>query len=926
MQNLKFIAQKALVLILLFGYTIHLPAQQKSEFFQINGSIKDLERKEGIESVSVMLLNETGKIISGTITNAQGEYSLSRIPKGRYTMVASIISYEKRSESIEVDKNRQIDILLKNQAFALGDVVVTARESRHLRTISSINKEALNLLQPSSITDVLELLPGGKAADPVMNKANIIHLRENNTPSEKYGTGALGTTFIIDGSPISTNSDLQGMRASGETFVGNKSTIGMGLDMRTLAADDIENIQIERGIPSVEYGDLTDGLVKITRKKGANPWEARFKSDLTSKLYYIGKGWGGKKSSLNIGISFIHSNKDPRDPLEEFKRLSFSVRNRHNTSLGKHRLIWSSNLDFNGSFDNYKKDNEQIIFQNDFFKNSRQRYSWSNNLDLYFKELDWISRWNNLISISLGNDRMKRRQTIFLTRPSAVPNEEGEGEFIGTYIAPEYVSEWAVKGIPLTVHAKSMIAGQKRFGRVLSQYKTGVEWQLDKNSGDGLVFDRFKPPYLSNMRSRNRKFSEIPAFHQLSAFAEITTKIPVGEHRINSSLGIRATGTPGLSSAYRLSKIMALDPRMNIQWLFPEIEIRKNPLQLSLQAGYGRLSKFPTIGYLYPEHYYDDLVELNYHHQKPELRRIVFRSYETNPTNYELSYAQNHKWEVRFDASYKRHNLSITVYRENLRNGFRPQTQFRALTYKKYDYSGIDHDHITAPPDHTQLPFARDTLLRASTRIGNGSHTEKQGVEFQYNSPRIPVILTRITFNGAYFHNNYSNSQAVYKHPSVILNNKEYPFVGKYRFDDGYTSDYMATNLMFDTYAPRLGMNFMFSIQGVWKNTFTSKRIAELPITYIDKQEQEHVYTPEMANDPLLRWLSDISANNEKFVRKEPISVFLNFKGTKTFGKHFTLALFVNRLLDIQEKIVINGYQSRRQTDPYFGMELNVKI
>lgn len=249
MQNLKFIAQKALVLILSFGYTIYLPAQQKSEFFQINGSIKDLETKEGIESVSVMLLNEAGKIISGTITNTQGEYTLSKIPKGRYIIVASIISYEKRSKSVEVDKNRQIDILLKNQAFALGDVVVTARESRHLRTISSINKEALNLLQPSSITDVLELLPGGKAADPVMNKANIIHLRENNTPSEKYGTGALGTTFIIDGSPISTNSDLQGMRASGETFVGNKSTVGMGLDMRTLAADDIENIQIERGIP-----------------------------------------------------------------------------------------------------------------------------------------------------------------------------------------------------------------------------------------------------------------------------------------------------------------------------------------------------------------------------------------------------------------------------------------------------------------------------------------------------------------------------------------------------------------------------------------------------------------------------------------------------------------------------------------------------
>ena len=49
-----------------------------------------------------------------------------------------------------------------------------------------------------------------------------------------------------------------------------------------------------RGIPSVEYGDLTSGMVKVNRKRGGTDLNARFKADMSSKLLYVGKGmeWG----------------------------------------------------------------------------------------------------------------------------------------------------------------------------------------------------------------------------------------------------------------------------------------------------------------------------------------------------------------------------------------------------------------------------------------------------------------------------------------------------------------------------------------------------------------------------------------------------------------------------------------------------------
>ena len=63
----------------------------------------------------------------------------------------------------------------------------------------------------------------------------------------------------------------------------------MGVDMRSIATDDIQEVEIVRGIPSVKYGDLTSGLVKITRRRGGNNLSARFKADMNSKLFLCGK-------------------------------------------------------------------------------------------------------------------------------------------------------------------------------------------------------------------------------------------------------------------------------------------------------------------------------------------------------------------------------------------------------------------------------------------------------------------------------------------------------------------------------------------------------------------------------------------------------------------------------------------------------------
>ena len=60
------------------------------------------------------------------------------------------------------------------------------------------------------------------------------------------------------------------------------STMSKGMDMRTISTDNIEKVEIIRGIPSVAYGNVANGAVIIQRKMNVSPLSARFKADKTS--------------------------------------------------------------------------------------------------------------------------------------------------------------------------------------------------------------------------------------------------------------------------------------------------------------------------------------------------------------------------------------------------------------------------------------------------------------------------------------------------------------------------------------------------------------------------------------------------------------------------------------------------------------------
>ena len=287
----------------------------------VNFTVCDAENREPLEFAAISLTMEESGRTTGGDTDADGHFSAT-VSEAAWRVDVRLVGYKPYRRIMSLtDGSTYIIALQPNEP--LSEVVVTARESHSASSASIIDTTAMQHLQPSSFSDLLELLPGHVSKDPSMSAPNVINLRTalNVTPADDYMTSAIGTSFIVDGVPVNNNSVMQTTPDSNHS---DRETVGKGVDMRGIATDDIEKVEIVRGIASVEYGELTSGLVNIKRKSGVSRLEARFKADSKSQLFYVGKGFKmpGKDWIVNAGVGYLNAKIDPRNSRENYKRIT----------------------------------------------------------------------------------------------------------------------------------------------------------------------------------------------------------------------------------------------------------------------------------------------------------------------------------------------------------------------------------------------------------------------------------------------------------------------------------------------------------------------------------------------------------------------------------------------------------------------------
>lgn len=248
--------------------------------YSLKGMVYDAATGEPIAYAIVVLSTEGQKDLA-VYTDDDGRFAFNSVQAGQYRLQVRYAGLRKELKgTLQRDQYLRIPFTMER---ALGEVIVTAQEGQHMTSSTTIERAAIDHLQPSSFSDLTALLPGGKSSAPNMKGVNNLLLRETGTinpqgkrtNNQDYAISSLGTLFMVDGAPLNTDADMQYTASSSGSLLGaGKVNVNRGVDMRSLQTDNIERVEFIRGIPSVEYGNITSGVVLVHRKQQASPVRA----------------------------------------------------------------------------------------------------------------------------------------------------------------------------------------------------------------------------------------------------------------------------------------------------------------------------------------------------------------------------------------------------------------------------------------------------------------------------------------------------------------------------------------------------------------------------------------------------------------------------------------------------------------------------
>ena len=280
--------------------------------YKLNVTVTEKATREPV-IMGTVVLEPTGQ---SAVTDMKGQVTIGNVPQGRYTLIARYVGFETLRIAVNVtDRDLNLKAELVESSLALKEVTVTAKTRESGASTSSvIGRQAIDHLQATSLADVMQLIPGQLMDRPDLTQQQGLQLRtlQNNS------TMAFGTSIVVDGMPMSNNGNLSQGAFSGTAFAGT--------DLRQVSADNIDEVEVIRGIPSAEYGDLTSGLVVVHSKVGVTPWQVKAKINPGLQNYSLGKGFNlGKAGIVNANLDYAKAWGDPRQKTRSYDRYTANV-------------------------------------------------------------------------------------------------------------------------------------------------------------------------------------------------------------------------------------------------------------------------------------------------------------------------------------------------------------------------------------------------------------------------------------------------------------------------------------------------------------------------------------------------------------------------------------------------------------------------
>ena len=909
---------KKLIFIAFFISSLCSAVFAQTDKATVEGVVRDSDGKP--LSFATMFIAELG---TGVSTDLEGKFRFTGTKGTEYTLNVSYLNHVDKEVKVKAGNPEPVVIVLEEQTYELAEVVVMADYKKTQGSTAVINQQALEHIQPTSVADVLSLIPGGLFRESSATGFNRISLRQSGSDDNT----SLGMAVVMDGIP----QDNDGFRASipGLSTDEYSDRLGMnrGIDLKTLSTDHIRKIEIVKGISSAKLGNLSSGVIQTTSKIGITPAQLRMKVDPLTKLIYLGKGFriSPKMGYLHTGIDYTSVYDDRRDPMSKYSRLTGQVTYNNSVDVGDKTLFLFFKLSEVYTL-NQAKEDELTQDYNESFRNKYSRTGASFKAQMYDlgKIVDNVEF---IASADYTYDLIDRNRLVQTGTPLPSPLATEEGESEGIYLPSTYYSPFQIENKPLSLltqlNAESLFETRSFRHKVIY----GLSWKRTKNYGEGVMVDMTRPPYPGNNEYvRPVPNRSIPALSVGAAYAEEQLKHSNRWFDFELNAGVRFTQMFNLDTKYTELRKLQVEPRINAALSFNIGLAGGKSLRNMFRFGFGQENKLPTLDYIYPDRVYKDMIVLNaYTKQDDPFNHLITYTKIYDVTNNSLRPNRNTKYEAGWDVEYEGYSLSLTFFKEHSDRGFESVAEYSPVRYTRY-VDPIDGQPIVGrrpeKEDYVADPYA--TFVDMDI-VRNSMKVEKKGLEYLLRFPKIIPLSTTVEINGAYYDTRYSSGAPLQYHPAFRDDDRPQPYVGIYRRQDITRQRIFNTNLWFNTNIPRYKMIFTTFFQFIWLNEEMRINGDEYPSAYFDTDGRMHA-----VDDRILQSIKGghtvwrhYHIYKEDFSETLPVSLTVNFKATKEFSRMIRASFFVNNILDINP-LYKNRYNQnvRVWQKSFFGAEM----
>ncbi|MBW8331463.1 MAG: TonB-dependent receptor plug domain-containing protein [Prolixibacteraceae bacterium] len=884
----------------------------------IRGELLSKRTGEPVSFASIYI-QETG---SWTSSDRLGLFvvKLSNIPF--FTIHVHCLGFETYSRKFESallsESNFRIEMV--PISYDMDEITVLSKNDNGISTSSIIGNAAIEHVQPTSLADVMQLLPGNLSANPDLRSAQRISIREIGDDHNS----AMGTAIMVDGSPVSNDANIQTFSTSRSDD--NFSTVvGSGLDLRQIPTDNIESVEVIKGIPSVTFGDLTSGVVLIKTKAGYTPLEVKLKTDPKIKQITFGKGLSLKsiRSNLNFNFDYLQSFDDLRSKYNGFNRLTAEVGFSKIFDPLKIPLTYHAKVSYYETIDDEKTDPDAMVSGERI--RSKDRGLRFNMYGKWSPELKLLTSLDYSFSVSYAHQISSEDKYRSTSGIQMISTSLTEGENYGIFLPSEQFTSYTIDGKPVTVFGQITANKFINFHNgITNKILYGFDYRLNANYGDGQIYDIVNPPFISSYTVRPRKYRDIPALQNYSVYLEDKLLLTLGKTFLDVQAGFRLNNFQS-SGVFKSGLGFYAEPRFNAQYSFLSRNNNSVFDKMAVGFGIGKTFKSPSLHYLYPDKAYFDLGVLSFYAGDPLINTSIIntRIYET--ANAELKPSENLKIEASLIFRFKKVNGIITVFRENLSNGFDFASNYLFINYDRYQPDNIPAGTKPDPQTLVKIPSIAPVSYRMPV---NNQETQKSGVEFSFEFGKISSIYTSFTLDGAWLRTKRINSTVSYQFQPASASANPYLYVGIYPEGESKISERLNTNLRMVTQIPKLRLILSTTLQTIWYDSYYFPEYDEAPIYLVYADGSTKTFTPEMRTNP--DYIRFVDLKSQNYYLKEVMSPLFqtNFRLSKEIYDKMKLSFYVNNAVNYRPQYEYKraGSFIRRNPSVYFGAELKVML